>query len=79
MNFKIWLKLWPKRSRADLIESKAQQIAANLVSDTNQYTEVEQAVIVKRVENVLLQRFTTLYDEAYSNQQRILEAKEKLK
>lgn len=71
--------LFKKRSRVDLIEATAIKTAFNIVNDLNNFTEVEQAKIVKRISTIFIQRFTDSYDEAYKTQQTILEAKELIK
>lgn len=71
--------LFKKRSRVDLIESAANKFCANIVNDLAEFTEVEQAKIVKRMNVIFLQRFSDAYDEAYKKQQSILEAKELIK
>lgn len=73
------IRLFKKRARVDLIEAKAQKIAANLVNDVHNFTATEQASIIKRVNNIFIQRFSDSYAEAYRSQQAILEAKEIIK
>lgn len=71
--------IFKKRSRVDLIDMAASKAVSNIVDDLNNFTEIEQAKIVKRVNTVFLQRFTDGYDEAHQQQQNILTAKDLLK